>query len=38
MKVQAIVHRAEEGGFWAEGPLVPGYATQGEVVPGSELP
>jgi predicted RNase H-like HicB family nuclease len=30
MKIQAIVHRAEEGGFWAEVPAVPGCATQGE--------
>lgn len=30
MKVQAIVHKAEEGGFWAEVPSIPGCATQGE--------
>lgn len=30
MKVKAIVHEAEEGGFWAEVPSIPGCATQGE--------
>jgi predicted RNase H-like HicB family nuclease len=30
MKIQAIVHKAEEGGFWAEVPAIPGCATQGE--------
>ncbi|MGE0644120.1 MAG: type II toxin-antitoxin system HicB family antitoxin [Nitrospira sp.] len=25
-----MVHEAEEGGYWAEGPSVPGCATQGE--------
>jgi predicted RNase H-like HicB family nuclease len=30
MKVKVIVHEAEEGGFWAEGPSIPGCATQGE--------
>ena len=29
MKIQAIVHKAEEGGFWAEVPSIPGCATQG---------
>jgi predicted RNase H-like HicB family nuclease len=32
MKIQAIVHKAEEGGFWAEVPSIPGCATQGETV------
>jgi predicted RNase H-like HicB family nuclease len=32
MKVKAIVHEAEEGGFWAEVPAIPGCATQGETV------
>jgi hypothetical protein len=27
MKIHAIVHKAEEGGFWAEVPSIPGYAT-----------
>jgi len=25
-----IMHAAEEGGFWAEVPAIPGCATQGE--------
>jgi predicted RNase H-like HicB family nuclease len=25
-----VVHEAEEGGFWAEVPAIPGCATQGE--------
>jgi predicted RNase H-like HicB family nuclease len=32
MKIQAIVHRAEEGGYWAEVPSIPGCASQGETV------
>jgi len=30
MKIKVIVHEAEEGGFWAEVPSIPGCATQGE--------
>ena len=30
MKIKAIVHQAEEGGFWAEVPAIPGCATEGE--------
>jgi predicted RNase H-like HicB family nuclease len=30
MKIRAIIHRAEEGGFWAEVPALPGCNTQGE--------
>ena len=30
MKVKVIVHEAEEGGYWAEVPSLPGCATQGE--------
>lgn len=30
MTLKAIVHRAEEGGFWAEVPALPGCFTQGE--------
>ncbi len=30
MKIKVIVHAAEEGGFWAEVPGIPGCATQGE--------
>jgi predicted RNase H-like HicB family nuclease len=32
MKVKVIVHKAEEGGFWAEVPSIPGCATQGETM------
>lgn len=32
MKIQAVVHKAEEGGFWAEVPSIPGCATQGETM------
>lgn len=30
MKIKVIIHDAEEGGFWAEVPGIPGCATQGE--------
>jgi predicted RNase H-like HicB family nuclease len=30
MKLRAIIHPAEEGGFWAEVPAIPGCATQGD--------
>jgi predicted RNase H-like HicB family nuclease len=30
MKLKVVVHDAEEGGFWAEVPSIPGCATQGE--------
>ena len=30
MKVKVVVHTADEGGFWAEVPSIPGCATQGE--------
>lgn len=30
MKLTAIIHPAEEGGFWAEVPALPGCVTQGE--------
>ena len=30
MKIKVIIHEAEEGGYWAEGPAIPGCATQGE--------
>lgn len=30
MKIKVIVHEAEEGGFWAEVPSIPGCATQGD--------
>ena len=30
MKIKVIVHEAEEGGYWAEVPAIPGCVTQGE--------
>jgi predicted RNase H-like HicB family nuclease len=30
--MEVIVHRAEEGGFWAEVPAIPGCATQAETL------
>jgi predicted RNase H-like HicB family nuclease len=30
MIIKAIIHNAEEGGFWAEVPALPGCLTQGE--------
>ena len=30
MKFKAIIHEAEEGGYWAEVPALPGCVTQGE--------
>jgi predicted RNase H-like HicB family nuclease len=30
MKLKVIVHPAEEGGYWAEVPAIPGCVTQGE--------
>ena len=30
MTFKAIVHPAQEGGFWAEVPALPGCVTQGE--------
>lgn len=32
MTLQVIVHDAEEGGYWAEVPALPGCATQGETL------
>jgi predicted RNase H-like HicB family nuclease len=32
MKVKIVVHEAEEGGFWAEVPAIPGCASQGETM------
>jgi predicted RNase H-like HicB family nuclease len=32
MTLKAIVHVAEEGGFWAEVPALPGCFTQGETL------
>jgi len=30
MKLKVVVHKAEEGGYWAEVPAIPGCMTQGE--------
>jgi len=30
MKIKVVVHEAQEGGYWAEVPSIPGCATQGE--------
>jgi predicted RNase H-like HicB family nuclease len=32
MKLKAIIHDAEEGGFWAEIPAIPGCVSQGETM------
>ena len=32
MTLKAIIHEAEEGGFWAEVPALPGCVTQAETV------
>jgi len=33
MKLKAIIHKADEGGFWAEVPALPGCVTQAETLP-----
>jgi predicted RNase H-like HicB family nuclease len=30
VKIKVVVHEAEEGGYWAEVPAIPGCATQAE--------
>ena len=32
MNVKAIIHEDEDGGYWAEVPVLPGCATQGETI------
>ena len=32
MNLKAVVHEAEEGGFWAEVPAIPGCASEGETM------
>jgi predicted RNase H-like HicB family nuclease len=32
MILKAVVHAAEDGGFWAEVPALPGCLTQGETI------
>lgn len=33
IKIKAIIHEAEEGGYWAEIPAIVGCATQGDTFP-----
>ncbi len=33
MKLKAIIHKSDEGGFWAEVPALPGCVTQAETLP-----
>jgi len=37
MNLKAIIHEAEEGGYWAEVPALPGCVTQGESIPELEI-
>lgn len=30
MKLKVVIHDAEEGGYWAEVPAIPGCATEGD--------
>ena len=30
MKIKVVIHEAEEGGYWAEAPALPGCFSQGE--------
>ena len=30
MKIKVVIHEAEDGGYWAEVPALPGRVTQGE--------
>lgn len=32
MKIKAIIHPAQEGGYWAEVPALPGCITEGETI------
>lgn len=32
MRIKALIHKAEEGGYWAEVPALPGCVTQGETM------
>jgi predicted RNase H-like HicB family nuclease len=31
-KIKAVIHKAEEGGYWAEVPALPGCVTQAETI------
>jgi len=37
MVLRVLVHKAEEGGFWAEVPALPGCVTQAESLPELKL-
>ena len=30
MRLKVVIHKAEEGGYWAQIPAIPGCATQGD--------
>lgn len=32
MNIRAVIHLAEEGGYWAEVPALPGCITEGETI------
>ncbi|MDD1521579.1 MULTISPECIES: type II toxin-antitoxin system HicB family antitoxin [Bradyrhizobium] len=32
MKIKIVIHEAEEGGFWAEVPAIPGCAAEGDTM------
>jgi predicted RNase H-like HicB family nuclease len=32
LRLKVVVHEAEEGGYWAEVPAIPGCATQGDTL------
>ena len=32
MKLKVVIHTAEEGGFWAEVPALPGCITEGDTM------
>ncbi|MBW4507290.1 MAG: type II toxin-antitoxin system HicB family antitoxin [Scytonematopsis contorta HA4267-MV1] len=32
MKIKAVIHPAEEGGYWAEVPALPGCVTEGDTM------
>jgi predicted RNase H-like HicB family nuclease len=32
INIKAIIHEAQEGGFWAEVPAIPGCARQGDTI------
>ena len=32
MNIKAVIHQAEEGGFWAEVPALPGCITEGDTI------